>query len=182
MAIRGDSYGSTTEVKAFTRYLLDGQSAFNSTTTPTATEVEKFIDRASGILNLALRKRGFAVPITNSTAKLSCDDWVVDKAVQYVELTQRGAGFSAEEGTRVGGFAAMQKDAAEFAMGNELGFKRLGVTVSEASSQALTFTGLTVQKDRTDPDDNTLEQPVFRRRQFEDVRTNRFADEDDENA
>jgi hypothetical protein len=53
MAIRGDSYSSTGEVKAFTRHLLNGQSNFNSTTRPTVTELEKFIDRASGVLNLA---------------------------------------------------------------------------------------------------------------------------------
>ena len=32
MTIRADSYSTTSEVKAFTRHLLDGQSTFNSTT------------------------------------------------------------------------------------------------------------------------------------------------------
>jgi len=59
MAIRADSFSSTSEVKAFTRHLLDGQSAFNSTTRPTATELEKFIDRASGVLNVAIARAGF---------------------------------------------------------------------------------------------------------------------------
>ena len=46
MTLRLDSYASVAEVTAFTRHLLDGQSAFNSTTRPTVTELEKFIDRA----------------------------------------------------------------------------------------------------------------------------------------
>ena len=32
MTLRGDSYGTVAEVTAYTRHLLDGQSAFNSTT------------------------------------------------------------------------------------------------------------------------------------------------------
>src|SRR5512145_2945202 len=106
MAIRADSYSSTSEVKAFTRHLLDGQSAFNSTTRPTGTELEKFIDRASGVLNLALGGGGFAPSsvIANSTAKLACDDWVTSRAAEYVELTQRGTGYSDAEGSRTAAF------------------------------------------------------------------------------
>ena len=60
MTLRADSYGSTGEVKAFTRHLLDGQTAFNSTTRPTQADLDKFIDRTSGVLNIALASSGFA--------------------------------------------------------------------------------------------------------------------------
>lgn len=173
MTIRGDSYSSTTEVLAMTRYLLAGQSAFNSTTKPTATEVEKFIDRASGILNVALTKAGFTAANirANSTAKLTCDDWVTARATEYVELTKRGTGFNEAEGNRYIGFRNMHKSADDFASANSLGFKRLGITATFKASDGLAFTGLTAQADRLDPSDNTLEQPFFRRGQFDEPTT-----------
>lgn len=168
MAIRADSFSSTSEVKAFTRHLLDGQSAFNSTTRPTATELEKFIDRASGVLNVAIAKAGFtpSTVYANSTAKLSCDDWVTNKATRYVELTQRGTGYSEREGSRTASFD-MQDEATEFISINSLGFVRLGLSQGKKLSDGLSFTGLTAQADRSDPDNEALEQPFAKRYQWD---------------
>jgi len=167
MSIRTDSYGSTSEVLAFTRHLLDAQTAFNSTTRPTATEVEKFIDRTSGALNTALAGEGITQPITNITARLICDDWVVARTVEYVELTQRGAGFNDAEGNRVAGFRSLYKSAAEFAKENRLGFSRLGVSIGSGMSDGLAFTAMDAQEQRADPDDTSLAQPMFRRGLFD---------------
>lgn len=170
MAIRGDSYSSTAEVKAFTRHLLDGQSAFNSTTLPTATEIERFIDRASGILNVALWKNGFnpSAIRANSTAKLAADEWVTSRAVAYVELTQRGEGFSQAEGSRHVSFTNLHKMAEDFVCAEAVGFKYMGVAVAKPSYLGLAFTGLTAQKDRADPGDTSKEQPMFTRRRFDE--------------
>lgn len=176
MALRADSYSSTSEVKAFTRHLLDGQTGFNSTTRPTATELERFIDRASGVLNLALAGAGFATPVTNSTAKLALADWVTERAAEHVELTQRGVGFSDQEGSRTW-FRNLHKSAADLISANRIGFVRLGVTVSHGLAEGVQFTGQTVREDRADPDDTSLEQPLFRRRQFDDNTAKR--DQDD---
>ena len=168
MTIRADSFSSAAEVTAYTRHLLDGQSAFNSTTRPTVTELEKFIDRASGVLNVAIAAAGFtpATIIANSTAKLACDDWVTQKATKYVELTQRGTGYSADEGSRTAAFD-MGSDANEFIKMNALGFVRLGISQGYKMSDGLAFTGLDAQADRSDPDDTSLEQPLFSRRKFD---------------
>jgi hypothetical protein len=175
MSIRADSFSSTGEVIAFTRYLLAGQTAFNSTTQPTGTAVEKFIDRASGVLNVALAASGFDPTNirANSTAKLACDDWVTARAVEYVELTQRGAGFNESEGSRYIGFRNLNKAAGDFCAANSLGFKRLGVAAAHPLSEGLAFTGLTAQADRLDPTDTSLEQPFFRRGQFDEPATSR---------
>jgi hypothetical protein len=167
MAIRGDSYGSVGEVLAFTRHLLGGQASFNSTTRPTLTEVEAFIDRASGQLNLALAGAGFAVPVSNSTAKLSIADWVVERAAEQVEMTQPGTGYSAEEGSRVAAFRRLNRRATEFVQQNSLAFKRLGLTVDHGRAEGLAFTGQGIAGDRVDPDDTALEQPKFKRSQFD---------------
>jgi hypothetical protein len=168
MALRADSYGSVAEVVAYTRHLLsNGVSFDNELSRPSLTEVETFIDRASGSLNVALNGVGLTTPVTNSTAKLACADWVVNQAAAYVELTQRGAGYDGTENTRPGSFLHLNKSAQEFAAVNALGFKRLGVGVSHAKGEGLQFTGMDAEDQRTDPDDITLEQPKFSRGLFD---------------
>jgi hypothetical protein len=168
MSIRGDSYGSLNEVAALTRYMLRGESTFNSTTYPTATEVEKFIDRVSGAVNVACNSEGITTPITNSTAKLDADNFVVGKAARFVELTMRGAGSRNVEGETMGSFlAGLHKDAKDFASDSRLGWIRLGVSVGSPKSEGLVFTGETAQADRSDPDNTALAQPKFRRGQFD---------------
>ena len=167
MAIRSDSFSSTSEVKAFTRHLLNGQSSFNTTTRPSAVELEKFIDRASGMLNIALSQAGFTPSsiYANSTAKLTCDDWVTNKAARYVELTQRGTGYSEADGSRLKGFEI--DDAKAFVEMYKLGFINLGVGQSTKLSDGLSFTGLTAYADRSDKDDSSLEQPFATRHKWD---------------
>ena len=169
MAIRGDTFGSVAEVAAVAAHLLDGQSTFNTITRPTGAQVETFLNRVSGSLNLALWKVGLNPSniYANSTAKLACDDWVVAEAAVWVELTQRGSGYSEEEGSRTAGFRKVHDRAETFARNHTLAWKRMGITVSDPSSQGLTFTGLTAQADRTDPDDTSLEQPRFVKGKFD---------------
>lgn len=169
MAIGADSYSSVGEVEAMTRHLLDGKSAFDATTRPTLTEVEKFIDRCSGVLNTALAGGGFAIPITNATAKLACDEWVTTKAVAWVEYTQRSTGF--DEGQTNRGSAFMNMYAAATAFVNDMmaGFKKLGVGVTDPTHQGLAFTGLTAVANRTDPTNTGLAQPRFTRSLFENT-------------
>src|SRR3972149_2221813 len=167
MTIRGDSYSTTSEVKALTRHLLDGQSAFNGTTRPTGTELEKFIDRASGALNVSLSKAGLSTPVTNTTAKLLCDDWVTARAVELVELTQRGEGFSGESGSRTGAFKGLYAQADEFAEANSLGFKRLGVGVARPPHEGWAFRGMATPSSRSDRANTSVAQPAFRRGLFD---------------
>lgn len=174
------NYSSTAEVKAFTRHLLDGQTAFNSTTRPTGTELSRFLDRISGALDLSLAQAGFAVPVTNSTAKLALDDWATARGAAYVELTQRGAGSNNAENSRENVLLNLNRDAATFVNGLRLGFARVGVTVSAGMAQGLAFTGQTAQADRSDPDDTSLEQPLFRRRMFDSPGGTGLLDDDEE--
>jgi hypothetical protein len=174
MTIRADSYSSVADVVAFTRHLLDGATSFNTTTRPPLTDVERFIDRASGVLNVSLRLVGLATPISNTTAKLACDDWVAARCAEYVELTQRGAGYNEGEGSRTAGFRNLYASGEKFAKEVRLGFIRLGVTESNRASDGLQFTGLDAVSQRSDPSDGALEQPMFTREQFTDPTKTRF--------
>ena len=169
MAIRADSYGSRDEVTAYIRHLLDGQTSLNHLTRPTITEVEKFIDRASGILNMSFRNAGFAPSAitANSTAKLLADDWVVNRAAAMAELTQRGTGFDGKEGSRTAGLLSLNGDADEYVKSIALGLKREGIAVGNPVHQGLTFTAFDKDSERSDPDSTTLEQPKFKRGLFD---------------
>jgi hypothetical protein len=167
MAIRSDSFSSVDEVKGYTRHLLDGHSTFDALTRPTLTEVEKFIDRSSALLNLALASAGFNPSdiYSNAVAKLACDDWVTMRAVKYVELTQRGTGYNADEGSRT---AAFQNDAAEFVDAMTYGFVNLGIEQGISSTSAgLNFTALDAESLRQDPSDSSKAQPMFTRKGFD---------------
>lgn len=164
MAIRSDSFSSVDEVRGFTRHLLDGHSSFDSGTRPTLTEIEKFIDRASALLNIALSAAGFSpsAVYANAVAKLACDDWVTGQAVSYARYAQRSVGIMSdrEEKFEMG-------DVHEFVEENALGFVNIGIAQGDPMSGGLAYTGLTAQKDRADPDDTSKEQPLFTRRLFD---------------
>ena len=170
-------YSSLCEITALVRHLLDGQSAFNSTTRPTVSEVRMFMERASNELNVALAGEGFSVPITNQVAKSACDNWVTMQAAFYAELTQRGVGFNGEEGTRLAG---INHNAHEFAKQNAKGFQLLGASRTTKLSSGIAFTGETAPADRSDPDDTSLAQPKFRRGLFDDpAGSGAYADDDE---
>lgn len=179
MSIRADSYGSLAEVSAFFTHNLDGEATLNSTTVPTGTQVEKFIDRTSGILNVAIVGAGLSDSSlrSNSTAKLACDDWVVARASEYAEATRSGVGFTTETGTRVIALRNLSKSAREFVMDNAKAWKFQGVTQPHRSGEGLSFTGLDAYDQRDDPDDSTLRQPRFERGKF-DVYSNDDETED----
>ena len=169
MSIRADSYSSVDEVTAFIRRLLDGVPGFGGSTDPQLSDIEKIIDRTSGVLNVALAGAGFSAKsiIANSTAKLACDDWVTFRAAQNVEMTQVGSGFNEMENKRASSFAAIIKDAQNFVSLNARGWTQMGVPLTHPLSEGLAFTAIDAIGYRDDPTDTSIAQPLFTRRQFD---------------
>lgn len=161
------NYSSTAEVQALTRMYLVGEGTYNTTTRPTATELNKFVDRACGVLDLALANAGFDVPVTETTAKLACDEWVTLHAAMFVELSQPTTEFAEMGNNRADTLYTLERDAVKFVQANIGGFQNLGVPQSGSPGQGIQYTGQLVHSQRTDPLDATLEQPFFRRRQFD---------------
>lgn len=171
MAIRSDSWSSTTDVKAMTRHLLDAETTFNSTTRPTLAEVEGFIDEASGLLNLALRRNGFA-PATvkaNSTATQAMDNWVRFKTVAFVNLVSPYQGWQGGDDNPASLLMNMAGDANVFVADCKQALINASITQAHKASDGLKFTGLDAQDDRADPDDTSLEQPKFTRSMFDNT-------------
>jgi hypothetical protein len=84
MAIGANSYGDTTEIIAIVpRYGNDG--VFDATTRPTMNQVESIVDQVSGVVNTILAAQGFAIPISQATAKLMLDFFVNEEVAAIVE-------------------------------------------------------------------------------------------------
>lgn len=165
MSVGANSYGSVPEVVALCRVYLHGADTFGADTLPTRIEVEAFINRASGVLNLALASSGFTIPVVQADAKFACDNWVVSMAKKYVEWSQPYAGL--DDNPNAAAMPDLTKSAADFVKANQAGFAALGMGQPSSDSNAVSFTGETAQRDRSDPDDSSLEQPKFRRGQFD---------------
>lgn len=167
MTLEAWAYSSVSEVRALVRHLLDGSGTFDALTRPTLDEVEDFIHYASAQLNTALAGAGFTVPISQAIVVYELDAWVTAKAAMYVELTQRGAGYSDEEGTRTAVFNSLAEMAKEYVKGNMNGWIELGAAYTSAASSGLAFTAMDNHANRLDPTVTNREQPLFRRRQFD---------------
>jgi len=180
MAIRGDSFSTVADVAAFCQFILASELTFSASTVPTITQVERMIDRVSGELNMALMGCGVtpSAVYANSTAKLMCDDFVARRVAGNVELTQPGVGFNDSENTRLGIF--LKQSPRDFAKQYCDAFKQAGITVGRPTSEGLSFTGLKSHSQRSDPDNTTYEQPLFRRRQFDDPTTGNVETEEEE--
>ena len=128
-----------------------------------------FLDEVSGVLNIAFSNAGFAPAdvIANSTAKLAGDSWVRTWAVSFVELTAPFQGLTGDGGDRASLMRSIYEDAETFVSKHAKGFKILGVPVTVADSDGIVFTGETLQADRADRTDSTLEKPFFERHKFD---------------
>ena len=163
MALRNDSYGSVANVQALTRHLLDGAATFSNQTRPTLVEEEGRIGRGSAMLNMALLAESVATPLTNEVAVLAAAQWVIRQAAAEVELTQRGTGYSDDEGSRLAGLR--MRDVTEIAGQIAAALRQSAATGTERRSAGLSYTGLTKRGERTL--DDGYEQAMFRRGQFD---------------
>ena len=164
MAIGSNSYGSVAEVAALTpHYATATGGTFDADTTPTLTQVEKFIDRVSGILNVLLAKAGFSIPVSQTDAKLALDQFVVMQVAHLVEFAN-GAGpfISGGEEMRYGTpTRVIMRDAELFIEQNGAGFEQLGATRTRHLTDGLEC--------RTEDDAGDTIEPVFQRKMMGNV-------------
>lgn len=139
MGIGANSYGSTAEVAALVgRYTSSG--SFSSSTHPTTTQVEKFIDRVSAICNALLAEAGFDIPVDEADPKLVLDHFVVDH-VHLLCHAANGAGPYApgsEALRRVSSpFQIIWNEAANFFAEHAQGLEQLGASRSRHMTYGL---------------------------------------------
>lgn len=167
--VGANSYSSIEEVTAFSRQMIPPEGEFGEETIPTLAEVVNFIDQVSSLLNVQIASVGITIPISDTTIKPSIDLWVALKVAALIELTQANTGFDGSEDSRHQAFYDLMGEAKEFVMDNYDGWVQIGIDQDEVSSDGLAFTALNLHKLRSDPTSDVLEQPIFRRHQWESV-------------
>lgn len=156
MAIGANSYGSVAEVATLTR-VYTSNGSYGVSTIPTQTEVEKMIDRVSGLVNVLLAEAGFAIPVSQADAKLALDDFVVGQ-VALVIHGAHGSGIYAPGSERMRSTTPMRvilKEAEGFIAEHAEGFEQLGATRNRHATDGLECWD-------TDDAGNAIE-PIFQR-------------------
>jgi len=157
MGIGANSYGSVAEVEALVkRFTASG--SFTTGTHPTLAQVEGFIDKVSGLVNVVLTELGFTVPISQADAKLALDLFVVEEAAALCEAANSSGRFFSEKARETGAFKSIQEDTEAFIMAHALGFERLGATRGRSATYGLDYW------DTDDAGDDI--EPIFSREMF----------------
>ncbi len=159
MAIGANSYGSTAEVAALTRRFADASTGLYTTgTNPTLAQVEKYIDRVSGVLNVLLSEEGFAIPVSQADAKLALDQFVVAQVSDLCNYANSAGRFFDNQSIKTGPFSAIMKEAEDFISKHAEGLANLDATRSRTGVEGLGWW-------ETDDAGDEIE-PAFSRKQF----------------
>jgi hypothetical protein len=157
-----NTYGNTTDIASLVpRY---GNSAsppiFDATTRPLLAQVQLYCNQISGLINVLLAEKGFAIPVTQADAKLALD-FFVDQEVASIAEGINGSGRfgpTSKAMGKSGRFALLVADAEDFIKMNAAGWERLGA--------ARTYVGLSGLGYRTTDNRGNTVSPIFQRGQF----------------
>lgn len=130
MALDANSYGTVLQVAALTPLYATVSNSFSTTTRPTLSQVETFIDQVSATINLLLAAQGFSIPVTQADAARALAGFVVLEVVSLVEYAN-GAGPFIVEASQLRAATPSRiilKDAEAFIASHAVGFEALGVT------------------------------------------------------
>jgi hypothetical protein len=173
MTIDANSYGSVDGVAALTKRFTNNGS-FDTTTTPTLTHVEGFIDAVSATLNMALAGEGFAIPVSQATAKAALDSVVVEAASDLVQAANSTGRFFTEKALErgVSPLRAVRRELAEWVESQINGFSALGVSRNTGTTSG-------ILSRESDEDSNEV-SPLFTRKGFGQTNGSLGVSSDDE--
>lgn len=141
MAIGDNSYGSALGIASRVPRWIDKTTlTFDTSTNPTLSQVEAFIDEVSALMNVYLSELNVDIPITQADVKKVMNMFVNDEVASIV-LGIHGSGRFAPKagksaGTGQSRFVRILKDFQEFIKTNQYGLEKLGVHIGR-SLQAL---------------------------------------------
>lgn len=147
-------YGSLAGVGALVPVHSGNEHNFDTTTTPTSTEVTTFLDQISGMINSILAEFGFATPITTPSDVKNTLDGFVNQEVAAIIMGIKGSGRfgPSSKSLQSRGFVGMlHDDVREFIEGNKTGFELLGASRSRATAEAIGYRSTDEGGDETFP-------------------------------
>ena len=129
MAIGANSYGSVSACEGLVKkYTASG--SFTTATHPTLLQVEGYIDRISGIVNVLLAEQGYDIPVVDADGKLALDEFVNQTAAALCEAANSSGRFFSEKAAEVGVFPMIMQEAEAFVTQHAQGFEDLGAARS----------------------------------------------------
>lgn len=159
MTLGANSYGSVADVAALTQnWTVSG--TFSTTTSPTLAQVEGFIDQVSGIMNVALAREGFSIPVTQADAVLAIKSIVVQLAADLVQAAHLSGRFFSERALDRGISPMMQirKDINDWIQENAAGLEQLTATREATNVNEIGFRSANEGGDEI--------SPIFQREAF----------------
>lgn len=127
MALDSNSYGTVAGTAAYVKHLTNATGTFDTTTAPTLTEVEAFIDQASDVLNGYLARNRYVIPVTHADAIKVLARFANLGAAGMCELSLRSGGMTEDENNRQNAFLKLFKEAEAYIASGALAALGAGV-------------------------------------------------------
>ena len=159
MAVSARSYGTAAGVAAYVGvYTIAG--AFTTATQPTLANVEGWIDQVSALLNTALAKRGFNVPLTQADAVLAAKSLVEQLVSDLAQAANSSGRFFSERFLErgVSNWSVIRNDISNWVEEYASGLEELGETRGAPNATDIGFRNSDQAGDAT--------APIFQRKGF----------------
>jgi len=159
MTVGTRSYGSAEEVAALTRRFT-ANGSYTTSTIPTLTQVESFIDTVSAWINNSLARNGFAVPVTQADVKLILAGMAVEAVGDLVQAANSAGRFFTEKALERGlePYRTLRREISDSIDQQAAGFEALGAQRAEGKLGQIAF--------RDSDEDGNKVEPLFQRKGF----------------
>lgn len=159
MAVSSRSYGTAAGVAGYVG-VYTASGSFTTGTLPTLANVEAWIDQVSALLNTALAKRGFTVPLTQADAVLAAKSLVEQLVSDLVQAANSSGRFFSERFLErgVSNWAVIRNDISNWVEEYASGLEELGESRGAPSATDIGFRSSDNAGDET--------SPIFQRKAF----------------
>lgn len=165
MTVSTRSYGTAAGVAAYVG-VFTAAGSFTTATKPTLANVEAWIDQVSALLNTALAKRGFTVPLTQADAVLGARSIVEQLVSDLAQAANSSGRFFSERNLErgVSNWNIVRNDISAWVEEYASGLEELGETRGAPEATDIGFRGSDAGGHAT--------SPIFQRKQFGNDFTN----------
>lgn len=165
MTVSARSYGTAAGVAAYAGvFTISG--SFTTATKPTLAQVESWIDQVSALLNTALAKRGFTVPLTQADAVLAAKSIVEQLTSDLASAANTSGRFFSDRNLDrgVSNWNIIRNDISAWVEEYASGLEELGVSRGSPEATEIGF--------RSSDAGGNATNPIFQRKQFGNEFTN----------
>jgi hypothetical protein len=159
MSINANSYGTVESVAALTKRFTSS-GIYTTSTNPSISTVESWINQLSSTLNVSLAGAGFKIPITQSDAREACSAMIVEAVADLCLAANSSGRFFTDRALErgVSPMRAIRNEMASWVEEQAEGFELLGATRTRSSSAGILY--------RDADESGDAISPIFQREGF----------------